>query len=162
MSRSHRQKHLPEAISTIRVLSLLLILQVGVLLFVMLRLGWVVDWRRLAAQPRFDARTIDLSIALLWMLISAALTVVAAAALYVLRQTGWLLAMFIQAFILANLLSYYFFIETSILHRSNFAFALMGYSVFMVLYLNASDVRLIFSSQDDVDDEHSQGSMHEV
>lgn len=124
----------------IRIIGLLLLVQagttLGVTLYRLSRLPWpAAGGLRLDALPP-DA--LDVLLLSLTFLPIALLAMLAAAGIFWLRPTGWLLGMLTQG--LSLLLCLLLYWE----RQPGFIYPIMLYNIILVLYLNSYDIRLAF------------------
>lgn len=120
-----------------RSAALLLLTEIVLQLLVALRALRAVDWAAevdlfLPSAAAFDAAGVALP-----TLMVALLTAIAALLTLTGRRLGWLLAMLAQTLTLAGGLFLYF------RHAPWTVYPLLGWAVFMTLYLNSADIRAL-------------------
>jgi hypothetical protein len=121
----------------VRAIGLLLILQVVGLLCLGAYEFSQVDWRGIELDATPPPQAIEV-VAFALFVPSAVLTLLSALSFLVLRRKGWILAAVGQGLSLAVCLWLYSQLQPW------YVYPVMAYCVFMILYLNSHDVRMLF------------------
>ncbi len=126
----------------VRSLSVLLVAEAALLFAVTAWLGAGIDWQAEFEYVIFSAAAINFLAFALSFVPLAGLTFFVAVGVLLGRRAAWIIAMFIQALILAMTLLIYF---DGI--RPLALYVIMLYAIVVVFYLNTGDVRQAFFSR---------------
>ena len=127
---------------TLRVISLLLCVQAGLLGATALSFWISVDWQRELEDVMPSVRALDILFLGGFLIPLALVEIVTAAQLWLAQRGAWLRAMVVQGILLIFCLSSY-------MSRSDqpFIYIFMLTAIVIVLYLNTNDVRLAFTTR---------------
>ena len=131
---------------SMRVISLLLTVQA--FSFVAISISWFneVDWTQEPFGLAQYGSLLEKLIALLVLFPVVVILLLAAIGFLFQRRAAWLVAMLVQGFVLFACLSNYFS-EQPTVRSSNWFYAIMLYSIILVLYLNTNDIRVAFTAR---------------
>ncbi len=126
---------------TVRVLGVLLILEVVGLVVIGGFEFFQLRWGGLELEGQRH-ETVEVAVFALFIP-SGVLTLLSAMSFLVMRRKGWLLAAMAQGLSLAVSLWLYSWFQP------NYVYPIMAYCIFMILYLNSHDVRVVFLPRQD-------------
>lgn len=139
-------KETPNVVWPVRIVGLLLFVQAALLSGVTIYFAQQVNWERELEDIILSVWALDI---LMWGATLAPvilLLLVTSLAFLLYRRFAWLLAMTLQGLILLRCLILYFG-SNSFLRESRWVHLIMVFAIVLVLYLNTTDIRLAFTTE---------------
>ena len=139
-------KETPNVVWPVRIVGLLLFLQAFLISGVTVHFAQQVNWERELEDIMLSVWALDI---LMWVATLAPvilLLLVTSLAFLLYRRFAWLLAMTLQGLILLRCLILYFG-SNSLLRDSRWIHLIMLFAIVLVLYLNTTDIRLAFTTE---------------
>ncbi len=139
-------KETPTVVWPVRIIALLLFLQAFLISGVTIYFVQQIDWERELEDIILSIRALDI---VMWVATLAPiilLLLITSLAFLLYRRFAWLLAMTLQGLILLRCLILYFGTNSQ-MRNSAWIHLIMLYSVILVLYLNTTDIRLAFTTE---------------
>lgn len=142
----HSIKETPNVVWPVRIIGLLLFLQAFLISGVTTYFVQQIDWERELEDIILSIRALDI---VMWAATLAPiilLLLMTSLAFLLYRRFAWLLAMTLQGLILLRCLILYFGTNYQ-MRNSPWIHLIMLYSIILVLYLNTTDIRLAFTTE---------------